>query len=65
MYVDDLMTGGETPETVATKRSEAVEIFKDGTFKLHKWHSNVAALETGDVSHPADEEDISYAKSGY
>ena len=62
LYVDDLMTGGETPETVATKRSKAVEIFKDGTFKLHKWHSNVAALETEDVSKPTDEEDISYAK---
>ena len=62
LYVDDLMTGGETPETVATKRSKAVEIFKDGTFNLHKWHCNVAALETEDVSKPTDEGDISYAK---
>ena len=37
-------------------------IFKDGTFKLHKWHSNVAALETEDGSNSTDEEDISYAK---
>ena len=64
LYVDDLMTGGETVKTVATKRSEAVEIFKDETFKLHKWHSNVAALENVDASKTADEEDIiSDAKS--
>ena len=50
LYVDDLMTGGEMVNTVATKRTEAVEIFKDGTFKLHKWHSNVTALETEDGS---------------
>ena len=56
------MTGGETPEIVATKRFKAVEIFKDGTFKLPKRHSNVAALETEDVSKPTDKEDISYPK---
>ena len=44
-YVDDLMTGGETVNTVATKRTGAIEVFEDGTFKLHKWHSNVATLE--------------------
>ena len=62
LYVDDLMTGGETVETVTTKRSGAIEIFKDGTFKLHKWHSNVAALESVDASKTCDEEDISHAK---
>ena len=59
LYIDDLMTGGETVETVATERSGAVEIFKDGTFKLHKWHSNVTALENVDASKTAEEEDIS------
>ena len=44
-YVDDLMTGGETVNTVGTKRTGAIEVFEDGTFKLHKWHSNVATLE--------------------
>ena len=56
------MTGGETVNTVATKRSGAVEIFEDGTFKLHKWHSNVAALENEEGSNSTDEENISYAK---
>ena len=27
LYVDDLMTGGETVNTVATKRTGAVEVF--------------------------------------
>ena len=62
LYVDDLMTGGETIETVATKRSRAIEIFKDGTFKLHKWHSNVATLETENGCNSTEEEEISYAK---
>ena len=62
LYVDDLMTGGETVETVATKRSRAIEIFKDGTFKLHKWHSNVATLETENGCNSTEEEEISYAK---
>lgn len=46
LYVDDLMTGGETAEAVAAKRSQAIEVFEDATFKSHKWHSNVAALES-------------------
>ncbi|XP_028408718.1 uncharacterized protein LOC114531282 [Dendronephthya gigantea] len=45
LYVDDLMTGGESVETVTTKQEKVVEVFKDGSFKLHKWHSNVASLE--------------------
>jgi hypothetical protein len=45
LYVDDLMTGGESVESVSTKREKAVEVFEDGSFKLHKWHSNVMDLE--------------------
>ena len=43
LYVDDLITGGENVESVAAKvesvaakRSQAVEVFEDATFKLHK-----------------------------
>ena len=56
------MTGGETLNTVPTKRTGAVEIFEDGTFKLHERHSNVAALENEEGSNSTDEEDISHAK---
>ena len=45
LYVDDLMTGGTTTTEVREKKTKAVEIFEDATFKLHKWHSNVETLE--------------------
>ncbi len=35
-------------------KQEAVEIFKDGGFSLHKWHSNVPELE-GDLTNPSDQ----------
>ena len=46
LYVDDLMTGGTTTTEVREKKTKAVEIFEDATFKLHKWHSNVETLES-------------------
>ena len=46
LYVDDLMTGGTTTNEVREKKTKAVEIFEDATFKLHKWHSNVETLES-------------------
>ena len=63
LYVDDLMTVGESVEEVATKRAKVNEVFDDGTFKLHKWHSNVATLECEDSSTSTNDEEISYAKS--
>ena len=45
LYVDDLVSGGETIEKVNQLKKTSVEIFNDGTFQLHKWHSNVLALE--------------------
>ena len=44
LYVDDLMTGGVSVETVATEKAQAIDVFKDGTFKVHKCHSNVKSL---------------------
>ena len=45
LYVDNLMTGGTTTNEVREKKTKAIEIFEDATFKLHKWHSNVETLE--------------------
>ena len=39
--------GEESVETVTTKREKAIKVFEDGSFKLHKWHSNVMSLELG------------------
>ena len=40
------MTTGTTTTEVREKKTKAVEIFEDATFKLHKWHSNVETLES-------------------
>ena len=35
LYVDDLITGGESVQSVGTKRLQAVQVFEDATFHLH------------------------------
>ena len=45
IYVDDLTTGGETETEVDTDKSTIILIFKSSKFNLHKWHSNIKALE--------------------
>ena len=54
MYVDDLITCGESVKQAARA------IFREATFELHKWQSNVPDLEA-DNSFP-DEENQTYAK---
>lgn len=51
LYVDDLMTGGETVELTAVKKVITTEVFKDATFTIHKWHSNASELETTSAHH--------------
>ena len=58
LYVDDLISGGPTLNKVEQIKSTATEIFARGTFELHKWHSNMPALES---PRPASE-DETYAK---
>ena len=45
LYVDDLMTGGETVQLTAEKKATTTKVFKDATFTIHKWHSNAPELE--------------------
>jgi hypothetical protein len=45
LYVDDLVSGGETVEKVSQLKETSKAIFNDATFQLHKWHSNIPALE--------------------
>ncbi len=61
LYIDDSITGGESVQSVETKRSKAVEVFDDAKFNLHKWHSKDSALESHDPSSPS-EEGLTYAK---
>lgn len=46
MYVDDIVTKGDTIEQISKIKNEATEKFSKGGFKLHKWHSNDFSLET-------------------
>ena len=56
LYVDDLIIGGDTKDTVLEYKEKAIEIFREGGFELHKWHSNLADLET------VGTDDLTYAK---
>ena len=49
LYVDDWIGGGTTIAKAKEMKEAAIEIFADASFELHKWHSNVPELETGDV----------------
>ena len=60
LYVDDLMTGGENAEITAEKKIIAAEVFKDASFTIHKWLSNVPDLEV--IGSPPCEEELTYAK---
>ena len=49
LYVDDWIGGGTTIAKAKEMKEAAMEIFADASFELHKWHSNVLELETGDA----------------
>ena len=63
LYVDDLITGGETTKKVCHLKNTAVAIFGEAAFELHKLHSNEQTSESEANSEQEDEkEDESYAK---
>ena len=45
LYVDDLINGGPTVEAAREVKEISTEIFAQGGFTLHKWHSNAAELD--------------------
>ena len=54
LYVDDLISGGPTVNESRDLKCDAITIFADGEFPLHKWHSNEPELETKSQAQPAD-----------
>ena len=60
MYVDDLISGGETTKQALEIKMTATTIFGEATFKLHKRHSNNRELEVETAT--SDEESQSNAK---
>ena len=53
-YVDDINIGACTINGVERMKQETVDIFNDGGFSLHKWHSNIPELEE-DCTHSLDQ----------
>lgn len=39
--VDDLTSGGKAVGEVEILKQNCEEFFKEGSFNLHKWHSNI------------------------
>ena len=60
LYVDDLISGGGTIQEAKQKKATVAEMFRQATFHLHKWHSNVTDLENTEETETGD--DLSYAK---
>ena len=54
MYVDDLITGGESVKQALEAKQTARAIFSEAIFELHKWQSNARDLEA-DNSSPEEE----------
>ena len=64
LYVDDLLGGGATVEHAKEVKQQSIEIFKDATFTLHKWHSNEAELEDHPDSPGGEEETFAKQQLG-
>ena len=61
LYVDDLISGDATITKAKQLKTDAVEIFSDAGFHLHKWHSNAPELEESLLENVKESEDT-YAK---
>ena len=53
--MDDLISGGTTVSKAREMKNAPTEIFADAAFELHKWHSNVAELESTQSDPTADQ----------
>ena len=45
VYVDDVISGGENEDQLRKFKEEAMALFKEAGFTLHKWHSTMKTLE--------------------
>ena len=61
LYVDDLVTGGESVKAAASKKIIATEVFGDATVEIHKWYSNAPELEAPPNSQ-SSQQDLTFAK---
>ena len=49
LYVDDVITGGNTKEEVQDLKKTIISVFRDAKFTMHKWNSNEHQLESENV----------------
>ena len=59
LYVDDILSGGQTVEEVKELKRATTSIFERASLKLHKWNSNVDSL---DEEFPDEKTSLSHAK---
>ena len=64
LYVDDLISGGTTTSRAKEMKTAAKEVFADGTFELHKWHSNVPELESPETNDSGGEQTFAKQQLG-
>ena len=57
LYVEDLVSGGETVEKVQQLKKTSTGIFDDATFQLHKWLSKASVLESEETQLSSSAED--------
>ena len=61
LYVDDLINCGPTVEAAKQVKETLTEVFDQGGFTLHKWHSNATELDAVSANQISDTQET-YAK---
>ena len=61
LYVDDLINGGPTVGAALQVKETSTEIFAQGGFTLHKWHSNASELDAVSTNQTGETQET-YAK---
>ncbi len=64
LYVDDIISGGETVQQAEKRKEAATVMMEDATFKLHKWSSNVNTLEDNDKSEAIEDQSAAKQQLG-
>jgi hypothetical protein len=64
LYVDDLISGASSVSSASDLKQDALTIFEDASFQLHKWNSNAPELELNQSSSHSDT-DQTYAKQQF
>lgn len=62
LFVDDLTSGGVNERETQKIKDTATQLFPEGGFALHYWHSNVPALEKSATTTEGHEETVTYSK---